>query len=86
MEENDVPVRIAVSEQRIKDLNVVVVRVNTAIEKLSEVNTSVSRMLPFMKSVYRNKKRLTLYYLQRLTNSAIKLTSIITISCKEFIS
>ena len=45
MEENDVPVRIAVSEQRIKDLNVVVVRVNTAIEKLSEVNTSVSRML-----------------------------------------
>ena len=45
MEDNEVPVRIALSEQKIKDLNVVVIRVNTAIEKLSEVNTSVSRML-----------------------------------------
>lgn len=41
--ENDV--RLAVLEQKVEDLKPLVVRIDTAIEKLSEVSTSVSRML-----------------------------------------
>jgi len=38
-------VKIAVLEQKIEDLKPIVLRINAAIEKLSEVNTTVSRML-----------------------------------------
>jgi len=44
MEKNN-EVKIAVLEQRIEDLLPIVLRIDAAIEKLSEVNTSVSRML-----------------------------------------
>jgi len=38
-------VKIAVLEQKIEDLKPIVLRIDTAIQKLSEVNTTVSRML-----------------------------------------
>lgn len=38
-------VKVAVLEQKLEDLNSVVLRIDTAIQKLSEVNTTVSRML-----------------------------------------
>ena len=38
-------VKIAVLEQKLEDVNSVVLRIDAAIEKLSEVNTTVSRML-----------------------------------------
>ena len=38
-------VKIAVLEQKIEDLKPIVLRIDAAIEKLSEVNTTVSRML-----------------------------------------
>jgi len=43
MEEN--LVKLAVLEQKIEDLKPIVLRIDAAIEKLSEVNTTVSRML-----------------------------------------
>ena len=43
MEENQV--KLAVLEQKIEDLKPIVLRIDAAIEKLSEVNTTVSRML-----------------------------------------
>ena len=43
MEENEV--KIAVLQQKIEDLKPIVLRIDTAIQKLSEVNTTVSRML-----------------------------------------
>ena len=43
MEENQV--KLAVLEQNIEDLKPIVLRIDAAIEKLSEVNTTVSRML-----------------------------------------
>tara|TARA_B100000530_G_C15619123_1_gene353606 strand:- start:159 stop:545 length:387 start_codon:yes stop_codon:yes gene_type:complete len=43
MEENEV--KLAVLEQKIEDLKPIVLRIDAAIEKLSEVNTTVSRML-----------------------------------------
>ncbi len=42
MEEN--LVKLAVLEQKIEDLKPIVLRIDAAIEKLSEVNTTVSRM------------------------------------------
>ena len=41
----DNQVKLAVLEQKIEDMHTIVLRLDTAIEKLSEVNTSVSRML-----------------------------------------
>jgi len=41
----DDQVKIAVLEQKIEDLKPIVLRIDTAIQKLSEVNTTVSRML-----------------------------------------
>ena len=38
-------VKIAVIEQKLEDLKPIILRIDTAIEKMSEVNTSVSRML-----------------------------------------
>ena len=38
-------VKVAVIEQKIEDLKPIVLRIDAAIEKLSEVNTTVSRML-----------------------------------------
>ena len=43
MEEDQV--KLAVLEQKIEDLKPIVLRIDAAIEKLSEVNTTVSRML-----------------------------------------
>jgi hypothetical protein len=43
MEEN--LVKLAVLEQKIEDLKPIVLKIDAAIEKLSEVNTTVSRML-----------------------------------------
>ncbi len=43
MEENEV--KIAVLQQKIEDLKPIVLRIDTAIQKLSEVNITVSRML-----------------------------------------
>ena len=43
MEEHQV--KLAVLEQKIEDLKPIVLRIDAAIEKLSEVNTTVSRML-----------------------------------------
>ena len=43
MEENQV--KLAVLEQKIEDLKPIVLRIDAAIEKLSEVNTTVRRML-----------------------------------------
>ena len=43
MEENQV--KLAVLEQKLEDLKPVVLRIDAAIEKLSELNTTVSRML-----------------------------------------
>ena len=41
----DNQVKIAVLEQKLEDMKVIVLRIDTAIQKLSEVNTTVSRML-----------------------------------------
>ena len=41
----DNQVKIAVIEQKIEDLKPVIYKIDAAIEKLSEVNTTVSRML-----------------------------------------
>ena len=41
----DDQIKIAVLEQKIEDLKPIVLRIDTAIQKLSEVNTTVSRML-----------------------------------------
>ena len=41
----DDQIKIAVLEQKIEDLKPIVLRIDAAIEKLSEVNTTVSRML-----------------------------------------
>ena len=41
----DDQVKIAVLDQKLEDLQSIVLRLDTAIEKLSEVNTTVSRML-----------------------------------------
>ena len=42
---NEEHVRIAILEQKIEDLKPIVYKIDHAIEKLSEVNTTVSRML-----------------------------------------
>jgi len=41
----DNQVKIAVLDQKLEDLKPIVLRIDTAIQKLSEVNTTVSRML-----------------------------------------
>ena len=41
----DNQVKIAVLEQKLEDMKVIVLRIDSAIQKLSEVNTTVSRML-----------------------------------------
>ena len=41
----DTEVKVAVLEQKLEDLNSIVLRIDTEIQKLSEVNTTVSRML-----------------------------------------
>jgi len=41
----DDQIKVAVLEQKIEDLRPIVLRIDKAIEKLSEVNTTVSRML-----------------------------------------
>ena len=41
----DSQVKIAVLEQKVEDLKPIILKIDLAIEKLSEVNTTVSRML-----------------------------------------
>ena len=76
-------VKIAVLEQKLEDVNSVVLRIDAAIEKLSEVNTTVSRISLFMKKITK-QERLTSYYL-KLTNSVIKWTGIMTLYCQEYL-
>ena len=78
-------VKLAVLEQKIEDLKPIVLRIDAAIEKLSEVNTTVSRMLAVHEEVSQNKKKVTTYCLLRLTNSVIKWTGIMTSYCKEYV-
>ena len=79
-------VRLAVLDQKLEDLKPVILKIDAAIEKLSEVNTTVGRMLPFMKNESQNRKRLTQYCLLKLTNSVIKWTGIMTSYCKEYVN
>ena len=80
----DDQVKLAILEQKVDDLKPIIHKLDATIEKLSEVNTTVSRMLLSMKKDYQSQKKLTPYYLPRLTNSVIKWTQIITVSCQEY--
>ena len=50
-------VKLAVLEQKIEDLKPIVLRIDAAIEKLSEVNTTVSRMLAVHEEAYLKTRR-----------------------------
>ena len=80
----DDQVKLVILEQKVDDLKPIIHKLDATIEKLSEVNTTVSRMLLSMKKDYQSQKKLTPYYLLRLTNSVIKWTQIITVSCQEY--
>ena len=56
-------VKVALIEQKLDDLKPIIVKLDSAIEKLSEVNISVTEYM-YMKNEFRNKKRLTLYSLK----------------------
>jgi prefoldin subunit 5 len=70
----DHQVKLAVLDQKLEDLKPVILKIDAAIEKLSEVNTTVSRM------------KSTQYCLLKLTNSVIKWTGIMTSYCKEYVN
>ena len=79
-------VRLAVLDQKLEDLKPVVLRIDAAIEKLSEVNTTVSRMLAVHEERITKQKKLTQYCVLKLTNSVIKWTGIMTSYCKEYVN
>ena len=70
-------IKVAILEQKIEYLKHIVVRIDTAIEKLGEVNSNVSRMLAVHEEGYKTKE-VDSILLQKLTNSVIKWTGIMT--------
>jgi uncharacterized coiled-coil protein SlyX len=63
-------IKVAILEQKLEDLKDIIVKIDDAIEKLSEVNSNVTKMLAVHE--------------QRLTNSVIKLTGIMTHLLQEY--
>jgi hypothetical protein len=78
-------VKVAILEQKLEDLKDIIVKIDDAIEKMSEVNSNVTKMLsPSRSRELRNKKKVTTYSILKLTNSVIKLTGIMTHLCQEY--
>ena len=51
-------VKVALIEQKLDDLKPIIVKLDSAIEKLSEVNISVSRMLAVHEAITKKSPRL----------------------------
>ena len=84
MEENQV--KLAVLEQKIEDLKPIVLRIDVAIAKLSEVNTTVSRMLAVHEERISKQEEIDkVLFALKLTNSVIKWTQIMTVCCKDYV-
>ena len=67
-------IKVAVLEQKIEDLKPIVLRIDKAIEKLSEVNTTVSRMLAV------HEERISTAVPNILTNTPVVSTMVRTVS------
>jgi len=72
----DEQVKVAVLEERLENFETLVNRLDSAIEKIAEVNNNVSRMLAVHEE--RISKQETKFCLIKSTNYVIKWTSIMT--------
>ena len=80
----DDEVKVAILEQKQEVLEQFVGKLDSAIEKIAEVNTNVSKMLAVHEEKYQSKKRLTEYSLLKSTNSVIKWTGIMTSFVRDY--
>ena len=76
--------KIEVVNQKVEDLKPLIHKMESAIEKLSELNTSVSRMLAVHEERLTKQEEIDNVLFTKLTNSVIKWTSIITVCCQEY--
>ena len=71
-------VKVAVLEERLENFETLVSRLDSAIEKIVEVNNNVSRMLAVHEERITKQKKSTRCCLIKSTNSVIKWTAIMT--------
>ena len=66
MPENDLSTEVELLKREVKSMNVIHGRLDTAIEKLTEVSNCINRMLAVHEERYLNKKRCRLEMPQNL--------------------
>ncbi len=77
-------VKVAVLETRLENFETLVSRLDSAIEKIAEVNIMCLGCWPSMNKELRGKKKSTRYCLIRSTNSVIKWTAIMTTLLNDY--
>jgi chromosome segregation ATPase len=71
----DPQVRIAVLEQKFEDMKPVILRIESAITKLSEVNTTVSRMLAVQEERISNQEEIDTVLFEKIDKLRDKMDS-----------
>jgi len=77
-------VKVAILEEKLQNFEAVVSKLDSAIEKIAEVNNNVSRMLAVHEKESVNKKKSTQYCLIKSTNCVIKWTAIMTALLQDY--
>ena len=78
-------VKVAVIEQKIEDLKPIVLRIDAAIEKLSEVNTTVSRMLAVHEERITKQEEIDTVLFTKIDKLRDKMDAIMTVCCKDYV-
>ncbi len=81
----DNQVKIAVLEQKLEDMKVIVLRIDTAIQKLSEVNTTVSRMLAVHEERISKQEDIDVVLFAKIDKLRDKMTQIMTVCCRDYV-
>ena len=77
-------VKVAVLETRLQNFETLVTRLDSAIEKIAEVNNNVSRMLAVHEQRITKQEEIDEILFDRSTNSVIKWTAIMTTLLNDY--
>ena len=77
-------IKVAVLEQKLEDVKDIIVKIDNAIEKLSEVNSNVSKMLAVHEEKITKQEETDNILFAKIDKLLIRLTSIMTVLCQEF--
>ena len=77
-------IKVAILEQKLEDLKDIIIKIDDAIEKMSEVNSNVTKMLAVHEQRITKQEESDNILYTKIENSVIKLTGIMTHLLQEY--